>query len=113
MGGCCDRAGYDAKFDRGTARRAAERFRRSGLDKTTGRMVAYLTEAGMVDGATVLEIGGGVGDVQIELLRAGALRTTNLELVTGYDDEARALAADAGTSDRMTRRIVDLAATPD
>ena len=113
MGGCCDRAGYDAKFDGGTARRAAARYRRQGLDKTTRRMVAFLSEQGLVDDATVLEIGGGVGDVQIELLRGGALRTTNLELSAAYDVAAHTLAAEAGVSRRMTRRIVDLAATPD
>jgi magnesium-protoporphyrin O-methyltransferase len=75
-------------------------------------MVAYLAERG-VDGASVLEIGGGVGEIQIELLRRGASRTTNLELVDTYDAEATALAGSAGVSERMTRRQLDIAATPD
>ena len=75
-------------------------------------MVAYLADRG-VDGATVLEIGGGVGDIQIELLRRGASRSTNLELVDTYDAEAAALAGRAGVSDRMTRRQLDIAADPE
>jgi len=94
------------------ARRVASRYRRRGLDRTAARMVAYLADRG-VDGASVLEIGGGVGDIQIELLRRGASRSTNLELVDTYDAEAAALAGSAGVSDRMTRRQLDIAANPE
>jgi magnesium-protoporphyrin O-methyltransferase len=94
------------------ARHLASRYRKRGLDKTAARMVAYLVDQG-VDGASVLEIGGGVGDIQLELLRHGARRTTNLELVAAYDTDAIDLADSAGMRDRMTRRQVDLAATPD
>jgi len=75
-------------------------------------MVAYLVDRGL-DGASVLEIGGGVGDIQLELLRQGASRTTNLELVDAYDADAADLAETAGMRDRMARRKVDIAATPD
>jgi 2-polyprenyl-3-methyl-5-hydroxy-6-metoxy-1,4-benzoquinol methylase len=99
-------------FGPGFARRQARRYRRHGLGRTARRMVAFLAEHG-VDGATVLEIGGGVGEIQLELLRRGASRATNLELVDAYDEAARALAADAGMSGRVSRRLVDIAATPD
>jgi magnesium-protoporphyrin O-methyltransferase len=75
-------------------------------------MVAYLADRG-VGGASVLEIGGGVGALQLELLAKGASRTTNLELVDAYETDARDLANAAGMGDRMTRRQVDVAATPD
>jgi magnesium-protoporphyrin O-methyltransferase len=60
-----------------------------------------------------LEIGGGVGDIQVELLRRGAVRTTNLELVESYEADAQALSATAGVADRITRRQVDIATSPD
>ena len=94
------------------ARHLASRYRRRGLDKTAARMVAYLVNRG-IDGASVLEIGGGVGDIQLELLGRGASRTTNLELVDAYDTDATELAETAGMRDRITRRQVDIAATPD
>jgi magnesium-protoporphyrin O-methyltransferase len=75
-------------------------------------MAAYLADRG-IDGASVLEIGGGVGALQLELLAKGASRTTNLELVDAYDTDAAGLAESAGVRDRMTRRQVDIAATPD
>jgi magnesium-protoporphyrin O-methyltransferase len=80
------------------AKRMATRYRKRGLDKTARRMVELLTERG-VQGATVLEIGGGVGEIQLELLRRGAASATNLELSPGYDAEA---AASSGCS--PTRR---------
>ena len=99
---------FGARF----SRHLAKRYRRRGLDRTAGRMVAFLTEQGL-EGASVLEIGGGIGDIQVELLRRGASRTTNLELVDSYDADAMALAEEAHLGDRITRRRLDLAANPD
>jgi 2-polyprenyl-3-methyl-5-hydroxy-6-metoxy-1,4-benzoquinol methylase len=110
--GCCDPGGYDEVFGAGFARRTARRYRRRGLDPTAGRLVDFLAADGL-DGATVLEIGGGVGSIGVELLRRGAARATTLELSTAYDDEARRLAREAGVADRVERRIADVAADPD
>jgi hypothetical protein len=112
MSGCCDPCGCNDMFGRRFARHVAARYRKRGLDKTAARMVAYLVDRGL-DGASVLEIGGGVGDIQLALLGRGASRTTNLELVDAYDTDATHLAETAGLRDRMTRRQVDIAATPD
>ena len=93
-------------FGKKQARRDARRFRRKGLDATARRLVDSLARRGL-DGATVLEVGGGVGGVEIELLRAGAARVTNVELSPGYEDEARALLAEAGFESRVERRLGD------
>ena len=81
-------------------------------------MLDFLTAQGL-DGASVLEIGGGVGSLELELLRRGATRATNLELVDSYDDDAAALADEAGSSflpvevaeDRAARRPAEASAT--
>jgi 16S rRNA G966 N2-methylase RsmD len=99
-------------FGPGYARHLAARYRRRGLDRTAQRIVDYLSERGL-ERATVLEIGGGIGDVQVELLRRGAARTTNLEMVDAYEAAAAELADAAGVRARMTRRRLDVAATPD
>jgi 2-polyprenyl-3-methyl-5-hydroxy-6-metoxy-1,4-benzoquinol methylase len=112
MSGCCNPPGCNDIFGPRFARHLASRYRKRGLDKTAAQMVAYLVDKG-VDGASVLEIGGGVGDIQLELLSRGASRSTNLELVDAYDADAADLAEAAGMRDRMTRRQVDIAATPD
>ena len=90
----------------------ARRYRRRGLDRTQERLVGFLTERG-IDGATVLEIGGGVGEIQVELLRRGVGSVTNLEISTSYEDEARALLEQSGMTDRVTRRLLDIATAPD
>lgn len=112
MSGCCDPSGYSDVFGGRFARMQLRRYRKKGLDRTASRMVDFLEREGGVRGASVLEIGGGIGDIQIELLRRGAAHATNLELVSEYDAAARQIAAEAGVADRMDRRIVDIAADP-
>ena len=90
----------------------AKRYRRRGVDRTARRLVDFLAGGGL-DGATVLEIGGGVGEISVELLRRGAASATVAELSPAYDETARRLADEAGVADRLHRRIVDVAATPE
>jgi 2-polyprenyl-3-methyl-5-hydroxy-6-metoxy-1,4-benzoquinol methylase len=111
VGACCDPGDYEEIFGARFSSRLARRYRRRGLDKTARRILEWLTERG-VQGVSVLEIGGGVGDLQIELLRRGARQVTNLELVDAYEGDARSLAEEAGVADRIVRRRADLAATP-
>jgi hypothetical protein len=94
VSGCCDPRGCNDIFGPRFARHLASRYRKRGLDKTAARMVSYLADRG-VDGASVLEIGGGVGDIQLELPGRGASRATNLELVDAYDTDASDLAEQA------------------
>ena len=112
MAGCCDPRGYEEMFGPRFARRQARRYRKHGLDAAAQRMVDYLTANGIA-GATVLEIGGGVGEIQLELLRRGAASATNLELVDTYDAPALELAEEAGLTGRISRRQLDIAAAPD
>jgi 2-polyprenyl-3-methyl-5-hydroxy-6-metoxy-1,4-benzoquinol methylase len=109
---CCDPRGCDRFFGSRFARRMAGRYRKRGLDPTARPMVAFLEEQG-IEGATVLEIGGGVGEIQLELLRRGAERAVNLELSPAYDADAARLAAEAGVQDRVERRLHDIAVDPD
>jgi magnesium-protoporphyrin O-methyltransferase len=66
-----------------------------------------------ISGASVLEIGGGVGEIGVELLKRGAETVTTLELSTAYDAEARRLAHEAGVAGRMHRKVTDIATSPD
>ena len=111
MAGCCDPRGCDDVFRAGFAGRVAKRYRRRGLDEAATRLVDFLAADGLA-GATVLDIGGGVGEIGLELLRRGAGSVVTLELSTAYDEEAHRLARQAGVADRMHRQIVDIAASP-
>jgi magnesium-protoporphyrin O-methyltransferase len=110
MSSCCNRRGFDKTFNTQFAKRMANRYRKRGLDKTAKRMVELIAD---VPGATVLEVGGGIGEIQVELLKRGAARATNLELSEAYEAQAQQLLADAGLTDRVQRRIVDIGEAPD
>jgi len=98
---------FGARF----SHRMASRYRKHGLDKTARTIVELLEQSGVV-GATVLEIGGGAGEIQLELLKRGAASATNLELSPAYEPEAAALTAEAGFTGRVQRRLVDIATDP-
>jgi magnesium-protoporphyrin O-methyltransferase len=114
---CCDHdgvdpEGYESVFGDRFARRVARRYRKRGLSPAASAIVSFLT-AHDITGATLLEIGGGVGELQVELLRQGAARATNLEISGSYEAEASALLEQAGMRDRVERRQLDIAHSPD
>ena len=112
MASCCNPRGCERFFGKRFARRVARKYREGGLDDTAQRMVDFLAERG-VEGATVLEVGGGVGEIQIELLKRGAASAVNLELSPGYDDEAARLLRETGFEGRVERRLHDIAEAPE
>ena len=69
-------------------------------------MVNFLASQDIA-GASLLEVGGGVGDLQVELLKAGVGHATNVELSAGYEETAKEMIAAAGLTDRMTRHLGD------
>lgn len=111
MGSCCDSDGCAKVFGARRARRAARRYRKQGLDPTARQMIDLLP-AEDVRGAGVLEIGGGIGQLHVELLRRGAASAVNLELSAAYDEEARRLLARSGLTSRVQRRLADIATSP-
>jgi SAM-dependent methyltransferase len=111
MAGCCPSRDYHRFFNQRFARRLANRYRKRGLDQTAQTMVEFLRRLG-VEGASVLEIGGGIGEIEVELLQAGAARAQNLELSPAYEEPARALAVQAGVQERIDWRLHDLAQDP-
>ena len=108
---CCPPKGYTRLFSKRAARRDAKRYDEKGLDDTAAEMVGFLREHG-VEGASVLEIGGGVGAIQLELLEAGAAQATNLELSPEYEETAEELVRERGLEGRVERRLGDVVQEP-
>jgi hypothetical protein len=107
MAGCCS-SDYRRFFNRKFAARDLERYRRKGLSATERDLVEL---CGDVGGATVLEAGGGVGALQLELLERGAARATNVELSGGYEEAAAELLAGRAV-DRLVGDFVSAAVEP-
>ena len=112
MDACCEPRGYDRIFTGRQARMDAARYRKSGLARDTARVVE-LYRAGTIGGDTVLDVGAGIGDLGLELLRAGADAVTSVDLSPEYDAVAASLLAEAGLSERSRRVTGDLAVHPE
>jgi protein-L-isoaspartate O-methyltransferase len=110
---CCCRAGVcEEMFNSRKARSTLRRYRRRGLDTLEREMVLAAT-AQPLTGARVLEIGGGIGTIQAELLTAGAATGEVVELVSAYEPYARELAHDKGLEGRSTFRVADVLDHPE
>ena len=104
MAGCCSQSETSRLFNGRVATKDARRYRKRGLTGTA-RTLAKL--AGDVRGASVLDIGGGIGAIELELLAAGAERATSVELSGAYEKEADALLTERGVAGRVDRRVGD------
>ena len=109
MPGCCARD-YEKLFSGKAAERDARRFRKHGVRGSARTLVEL---AGDVRGATVLEVGGGVGGIELTLLAAGASRATSMELSSAYEQSADGLLAEYGLAGRVRRRVGDFVAEAD
>ncbi len=110
---CCHCRGVEAFFDKKTADKELKRYRKKGPAKTTRILIAAL-EAEGIEGMTLLDIGGGVGAVQQELLRAGVSSATNVEASTAYVEVSQEEAELRGYADRVSYQhgdFIDVAPT--
>ena len=106
MSSCCQPDDYDKVFDEKHARTKARDYARSGLTGDAQRIVDFI-RGRMSQGYDVLEVGGGVGEIQLELLKIGAAHVTNVELATQYETVAAELLREHGATDRVERRLGD------
>jgi hypothetical protein len=107
---CCSPAHADV-FDEKVARRDLRRYRRKGLDRP-GRRLAEMLRRVDVTGSTVVEVGGGIGALQVELLHAGAVHATNVELSPNYEQASRELVAEAAVAGKVERLFGDIVQEP-
>jgi 2-polyprenyl-3-methyl-5-hydroxy-6-metoxy-1,4-benzoquinol methylase len=110
VSGCCAPRDYGRFFNPRTAARDAKRYREHGL-RGTARTLADL--AGDVRGESVLDVGGGVGAIELDLLAAGAERATSVEISAAYEEVAGELLAECGLLERVDRRVGDFVADAD
>lgn len=80
---CRQCQGIESFFDQKEANKELKGYRKKGPAKTTQMLIDALRAAG-VQGSTLLDIGGGVGAIQYELLKAGASGAVSVEASTAY-----------------------------
>jgi Methyltransferase domain len=109
--GCCCQ-GVDAVFGERTARHDLRRYRKRGPSKPTRVLLDALEREG-IEGATVLDIGGGVGAIQQELLDAGARLAVGVEASGAYLRVATEEAERRGHADRVSHTHGDFVSLAD
>jgi 2-polyprenyl-3-methyl-5-hydroxy-6-metoxy-1,4-benzoquinol methylase len=110
MSACCQ--GVDEIFGERTAEHDLRRYRKRGVKRSTRVLLDALRREG-IEGATLLDIGGGIGAIQQELIAAGAGRATAVEASAAYLRAARDEAERRGTADRVRYQEGDFAAIAD
>ncbi len=98
---CSQCEGIERQFGERTAERDLRRYRRRGPIPSSRLLIEALRAEG-VDGSALLDIGGGVGAVQHELLESGAARATHVDAATHYLAASREEARLRGHADRIT-----------
>jgi magnesium-protoporphyrin O-methyltransferase len=88
-------------YDEKVAAAELRRYRKKGPNPWTRALVEALKAEG-VQGTTLLDIGGGIGAVQHELLAAGAVSATSVDASSAYLAAAREESDRRGLSGRIT-----------
>lgn len=87
-------------FDRRTADRDRDRYRRNGPDQTTAMLLGMIDRDRVRD-ASVLDFGGGIGVITRELLKAGAGHAVLVDAAPAYLEVARNELRAANALDRV------------
>lgn len=111
---CCGRhnAGLNTLFDEPTAREETRDYLKNGLRKPARRL-AELVAARGVENASLLEVGGGVGGLHLELLKRGAASAYDVDVSASYVSAAQNLAARLGLRERVNHQVGDFAQVAD
>jgi hypothetical protein len=91
---------FDAKAAEGDLKRYLDR----GPEGTTRALIDAIVAEG-IEGATLLDIGGGIGAIQLELLAAGAATAESVDATAEYVATARDEATRRGFADRTHGRV--------
>ncbi len=112
---CCQCQGIEEVFSQRFVTKELSRYRLKGPIKTTRMLLEAIKKVG-VDGLTLLDIGGGVGAVQHELLEAGVKDAIDVDASSAYIQAARDEAQRRGLAERVSYHygnFVNLAADID
>lgn len=99
---CCPYCeGVEDVFSRGYARKELEAYRKRGADGTTNWLIDALKQRG-VDNMTLLDVGGGVGAIQLALLQAGIHHAVDVDASSAYINVAKEEAQAQQVTERIT-----------
>ncbi|MBL1279571.1 MAG: methyltransferase domain-containing protein [Fluviicola sp.] len=94
---CC---GAESIFDKKEAKKNLKSYRKKGPNKTTKILINALVKEN-VKNLSLLDIGGGIGVIQHELLKKGASKTTDIDASAAYIDVVKEIMNNNKTEDKM------------
>jgi hypothetical protein len=97
---CAHCLAIEGTFGDQIAEQRLERMREEKIEPTTAWLVECFEEQG-VRGRSVMDIGGGVGDIAMRLLQSGARSADLVEASSAFLRAARGAAAECGLQDLM------------
>lgn len=104
---CCGQCtGIEKEFNTKVAARELAAYRKHGVRGTTKVLIDLLRQA-RVDGATLLDIGGGVGAIQHELAAAGLAEITSVDASAAYLEAQKSEASRRAYAGRVTHLYGD------
>ncbi len=106
---CSPCLGIEKQFDQAWAAADLRRYRKRGPMRTTRLLIEALKAEG-VEGQTLLDIGGGIGALQNELLKGGIESATGVDASTAYLAVAAQEAERQGHADRVRHHHGDFVA---
>ena len=99
---CRQCQGIETFFSKNLAAKELKGYRKKGPAKTTRLLIEALKAEG-IEGMTLLDIGGGVGAIQHELLKDGAESAISVEASSAYVEAAKEEAERQGHANRLTQ----------
>jgi magnesium-protoporphyrin O-methyltransferase len=102
----CQCEGIEMMFDEESVRRELLFYERDGADDTT-RWLIDAIKGRDIDGLSLLDIGGGLGAIQHDLLASGAVRATHVDGSSAYLEAAKRLARKRELEDHIQWRHGD------
>ena len=101
----CD-CGCPNVFSSKEAENDLKRFRKKGPDSSTKALIEAILVDG-VEGQSLLDIGAGIGAIQLSLLEAGLAHAESVDATQAYVETARDEAIRRGFGDRVSGRVAD------
>ena len=103
---CCSANGLDEMFSKSGAQRELKAYLKKGLDKRARLLTDFIKGQGLA-GSSVLEVGGGIGILHMELLKAGAARAVGYDVSSAYVEAATSLSERLGLRDSVEYHVGD------
>jgi len=105
---CCNVNGLDDMFGRSVAQGELKAYLKKGLSKRSRHLADTIMDQRIND-STIIEVGGGIGSLHLELIKAGAASAVGYDAAPAYVEAATSLAEQLGLKKSVEYHVGDFA----